>query len=45
MFALSAEYALRAGNIGSQNILDVYVVGLMNKGEGLVSVMTRASFG
>ena len=45
VFAIPDEYALRAGNIGSIKILDVYVVVLIDKEEGFISEMTCASFG
>ena len=45
VFALSAEHALRAGNIGSRIILDVDVVGLMDETDGLICAMNHTSFG
>ena len=44
-FALSDEHASRAGNIWSRIILDVDVVGLIDKEYGLIGTITHASFG
>ena len=44
MCEISAEHASQAGNILSRIILDIYVVGLMDKAYGLISAMTNAIF-
>ena len=41
VFALSAEHALQAGNIEPRIIMDVDMVGFMEKGYWLIIVMTQ----